>query len=108
MSGQHLYHHNIVPPGIPGPGPMGHMTPGTYVHPINTLHTPVAPTTTLSGTPMEVMPSDTMHQMSEDIAMPPPIAESIEELRAKYKQEILRLEVSRLLNALHTSKLCYL
>ena len=99
-AGQHMYHHNVVPQGIPGPGPMMHMASGNPGHPMNTLHTPVG-TTSLSGTPMEVAPSDSMHQISEDIAMPAPV-ETMEELRAKYKQEIMRLEVSYLRHSLVT------
>ena len=104
MAGPHMYHQSLVPPGIPGPGPMGHMAPGNPGHPMSTLHTPVGTISSLSGTPMEVIPSDSMHQMPEDMAMPVPVAESIEELRVKYKQEIQRLEVS---SQQYIAVLCY-
>ena len=84
MGGQSMYHPSMVQTGMPGP--MASMTPGTPMHTMSTL-------SSIPGTPMEVMQSDPMQTGPEDIAMSQPVVESIEELRIKYKQELIRLEV---------------
>ena len=83
MGGQSMYHPSMVSSGMPGP--MASMTPGTPMHPMSSLGS--------MGTPMEGMQTDPMQTGPEDIAMSQPIVESIEELRIKYKQELIRLEV---------------
>ncbi|KAI6655041.1 Mediator of RNA polymerase II transcription subunit 23-like [Oopsacas minuta] len=90
MASHQMYHPNIIPSGIPGP--MGQMPSSTPMHPISALHTPVGTIGSMSSTPMEVVPADSMQQISEDIAMSQPVVESMEELRVKYKQELIRLE----------------
>lgn len=75
-----MYHPSMMP------GHMAPMTSGTPMHPMSALGS-------MAGTPMEVMQSDPMQPGPEDIAMSQPVVESTEELRIKYKQELIRLEV---------------
>ena len=79
-----MYHPSMVPPGMPGP--MASMAPSTPMHPLSAHGS-------MAGTPMEIMQSDQMHTGPEDITISQSVVESIEELRIKYKQELIRLEV---------------